>query len=87
MRTTVLFFRVTAFVVALLATLGSLAMTVATAWVAVATGEPEIVAAADRRWGALVGVSILGIAVSLWTAHRLREAAARTADDEPILWI
>ena len=87
MRTTLLFLRTTAFVVAVLATLGSLAMTVATAWIAVATGEPEIVAAADRRWWALVGISVLGVVVSLWTAHRLREAAARSIEDEPILWI
>ncbi len=82
-----IFFRVTAFVVSVVTTLGSLAMMVATAWVAVATGEPEIAAAADRRWWALVGVSLLGIAVSLWTARRLRAAMAARIEDEPILWI
>ena len=87
MRTLVLFFRVTAFVVAVATTVGSLAMMIATAWVAVATGEPEIAAAADRRWWTLVGVSLLGLAVSLWTAHRLRTALAARVEDEPILWI
>lgn len=87
MRGSVLFIRATALVVAALATLGSVGMTIATAWVAVATGEPEIAAAADRRWWALVGISAFGLAVSLWTAHRLRLARAAAAADEPILWI
>lgn len=87
MWTLVLFFRVTAFVVAAVTTLGSLAMMVATAWVAVATGEPEIAAAADRRWWTLVGVSLLGLAITVWTAHRLGAATRGPAEDEPTLWI
>lgn len=87
MRTSVLFLRATAFVVAALATLGSVAMMIATAWIAVATGEPEIAAAADRRWWALVGVSLIGLAVSVWTAYRLRAALAAANEDEPVLWI
>ncbi|MDK9694959.1 MAG: hypothetical protein OEL76_01050 [Siculibacillus sp.] len=86
MRKSALFLRGAAFVVALLSTFGSFATTVAASWAAVVAAEPEF-AAADRRWWSLLGVSVLALVVTVWTAHRLRAALIVPAEDEPILWI